>query len=261
MRPPVLLAVLVPALVAAAPSPDGGDGAPQDLPVVQLSGDPALDLLQRIAREGRDEAGALRDFEALVSLGTGAVPTLSGVYADPAAPGEERWVAARALGRIGGGDALRALRGGLARMPVLDRLAAATALGDLRAPAAAADLAAALADPALAVRICAADALAALGPAAPFDALARALDRAMAPPGGRDPLRAHLIAALGATGDPRAVRPLVEALDESDPEARAAALRSLPSLARSAGFPSPPSAAEGAERWKAWWAGSGGSPR
>ncbi|MCK6529410.1 HEAT repeat domain-containing protein [Myxococcota bacterium] len=229
--------------------------------MVQLSGDPALDLLRRIAREGRDEAGALRDFEDLVALGAGAVPALAGVYADPAAPGEERWVAARALGRIGGGEALRALKEGLARLPVLDRLAAATALGDLRDPAAAADLAAALADPALAVRICAADALAALGPRAPFDALARALERSGEPAGGRDPLRTHLVAALGATGDPRALGPLVEALDDPDPEVRAAALRSLPSLARGAGRVSPPSGTEGAERWKAWWAESGGSPR
>ncbi len=245
-------------LLGTLPSPlVSGEEPPPNIPVVTMEVDPVLDLLERITRPGRSEEEALRWFEDLVQRGDSALPRLVKVYTQPIEAEARRWVAARALGRIGGELALSTLRAGLTQNAVLDRMAAVSGLTDLKAMEAIPDLERALlADPAMTVRMGAADALGAMGARAPLPTLLKALDAEANYHQGRSlPVRSHIVAALANTFDPAVVPRLVGAASDPDGAVRSQAQRGLLRLVPPADRPSKLSGNSEADgkAWKTWW--------
>src|SRR5207249_2352076 len=166
-----------------------------------------------------DEPPTQSAFDRIVGLDAGAIPRLATVLKDGNARFDQRWVSARALGRIGGKPATKILRSTLQtdRFSMV-RLAAIQALKDLNDPGSYEDFLKCLSDEALVVRSAAADALGTLGDARAVDPLTKALNREDNYYKGRSLwVRRHIVAALGAIESRSSVKTLIKALDDPDP--------------------------------------------
>jgi hypothetical protein len=230
-----------------------------DLPVVQASMDPALELLVQAANPRLAEEDGQRFFDQLVARGGTSLPTLARLFRDPASTDRENWVAARAIGRIGGEGARRSLESGLASRRVITRLGAIAGLQTLGDKESVQPLERALFDQALAVRASAADALGALGSKRSAKALAQALDLpANFHQGTSLFVRRHIVEALGAIGSIAGIETLVGALADSDPSIAMAALHALGQTTGmdfrgSAVLSGTPVGKDDIEAWTSWW--------
>ena len=233
---------------------------PADEAAVLSSVDKEIDaLLARISDKATGEIADKQDFDAIVTMADRAVPRLSAVLHDQAARFDQRWVAARALGKIGGKPATRSLRRALAEDKFsMVRLAAITGLKDLGDEGSYDAFIKALGDDAMVVRSAAADALGALGDARAVDPLVRALDREDNFYKGRSLwVRRHIVAALGRIESRAAVSTLIRALDDADPTVSREAVASLERLTR-VQFRIPARDQEewmtkATPKWKSWW--------
>ncbi len=210
-----MLARAVLALALALPA---RAGAPEDLALA--------------ADASADEATRMAAFDRLVALGATDMGHVLAVAGSADADARQRWVAVRALGRIGGARAREALVGLLADdMPAM-RAAAAQALGDLGDRTVTGRLTPLLDDPAILVRASAAEALGKLRDPSAVPALDRALaSRDNYYRGSSLWVRRHFVAALGAIGDEAAVPALLRCLDDADEAVSAEAVRAFEKVA------------------------------
>lgn len=216
-------------------------------------------VLARIADKETDEISDKTDFDRLIELEKAAVPRLSAVLANANAQYDQRWVSARALGRIGGKDSIKALRGTLTKDKFsMMRLAAIQGLKDSNDAGSFDALVTALSDDAMVVRSGAADALGALGDARAVAPLIAALNREDNFYRGRSLwVRRHIVAALGRIDSRSAVATLIETLDDADRSVGTAAVTSL-ELVTKVSFRVPAAnqqewLARTAPKWKTWW--------
>jgi hypothetical protein len=219
-----------------------------------------LRQLKRIIDDRTDVMSDRQDFETLTEMGGRAVPALGSILRDTDIGFGERWVAARALGRIGGSEA----RGHLVDTLENDRfsmarLAAIRGIRDLRDRSTVPIIAKYLEDDAMVVRSAAADALGELRDISAAPALLKALDREDNFYKGRSLwVRQHIVAALGEVQSRNAVPRLVQLLDDEDPRVGLAAIQSLGKITRlTFRVPGADTSIEytraAAPKWKAWW--------
>jgi hypothetical protein len=194
---------------------------------------PAEDLAlasSKVATEGvRMEA-----FERLVALGATDMDVVTKVSQAEGGDARQRWVAIRALGRIGG-DRSRGILIGLSKdpMPAI-RAASAAAMGDFGDEAFVPYLVQLIQDPAVIVRAGSATALSSMGDERAVEALSDALrDKKNTFRGRSIWVRKYFVEALGGTGSKGAYPALLRAMDDPDDEVAA---RVLPALEKIAGF-------------------------
>lgn len=257
----LLLAFLASAARQEDPPADlpAGEEAVPDLPVVEAMVDPVRELVAQAASPGVPEAVGQARFDEVVARGQAALPTLAAIFRESASSEYEVWVAARAMGRIGGDGALSTLVAGLDSPQVVTRLGAVSGLALARDKRATGPLEKALYDKAMAVRSSAADALAEIGSRQSSEALAAALDIPANFKNGRSlPVRRHIIDALGRIGSIGGLDALVRTLGDPDPELQLAAIHALQKITgmsfrpSGTGVDAPPSAAE-IQSWRNWW--------
>jgi HEAT repeat protein len=267
MRTLLALLWLLPASASAEeePPPDLPTSAQEqeeipDMPVVEAPLDPVRELIAQAANPRLPEAIAQRHFNQLVAMGSLALPTAAEVFRDPKATDFEAWVAARALGHLGGDGAVNTLLQGLKAKRIITRLGAVSGLEMLKDARAVGALERALFDQAMTVRDSAADALAAIGDRSSHKALSEALNLPANYLQGQSLfVREHIVAALGEVGSIGGIDALVGVLQDDDPRIALAATRSLTKITgityrdASVGDDAPPSETEVAS-WKAWWA-------
>ncbi len=230
-----------------------------DLPVVEATADPVLDLLLQAANPRLAESEGQRFFNALVARGESAMPSLAKVFRDPKSTDRENWVAARAMGRIGGESARRSLETGLESPRVITRLGSVAGLQTIGNKAAVEPLERALLDQAMTVRTAAADALGAIGARRSAKALSQALNLPANFHQGRSLfVRRHIIEALGAVGSISGIDALVGALSDREAEISMAALRALTQVTGmefrgNSVLPGTPVGKADIEAWSQWW--------
>jgi len=230
-----------------------------DLPVVEATTDPILDLLLQAANPRLPEKEGQRFFNELVARGGTAMPSLAKVFRDPKSTDRANWVAARAIGRIGGEGARRSLETGLGSPRVITRLGAVDGLQMIGDKAAVEPLERALLDQAMTVRAAAADALGAIGARRSAKALSQALDLPANFHQGRSLfVRRHIIEALGAVGSISGIDALVGALSDRDGAISMAALRALTQVTGmefrgNSVLPGTPVGEADIEAWTTWW--------
>lgn len=230
-----------------------------DLPVVEATIDPVLDLLVNAANPRLSDQDGQRFFDALVARGGTALPTLAKLFRNPRSSDRENWVAARAIGKIGGEGARRSLEAGLESPRVITRLGAISGLQSTADKASVQPLERALFDQAMTVRAAAADALGSLGARRSAVALTRALDLpANFHQGNSLFVRRHIVDALGAIGSISGIEMLVATLSDSDAEVAMAALKALTQTTGmdfrgKSVLPGTPVADADVEVWTAWW--------
>ena len=193
-------------------------GAQDDL--VQAS-NPALDHETRMAA-----------FQRLVDLGATDVSVIRAACQNSEAELRERWVAIRALGKVGGSPARQVLPALAGDPKPAIRSAAISAIGDLGSKDFTKTVAAGLGDDSIMVRAAASDALARIGDPAAIPALGEALQ---APDGHYRGsslwVRKHYVDAMGSIGSTKAYPVLLLALDDADPAVVASTLRALENIA------------------------------
>jgi len=254
------------AVVKAEEPPEGlrqgelpDDEPVPDLPVVEATIDPVLELLVNAANPRLSDQDGQRFFDALVARGSSALPSLAKLFRNPQSSDRENWVAARAIGRIGGEGARRSLEAGLESPRVITRLGAIAGLQNTADKASVEPLERALFDQAMTVRAAAADALGSLGVRRSAVALARALDLpANFHQGTSLFVRRHIVNALGSVGSISGIEVLVATLSDSDADVAMAALRALTQTTGmdfrgNSVLPGTPVGDNDIEAWTAWW--------
>ena len=216
-------------------------------------------VLARISDKETDEISDKTDFDRLLELDQAAVIRLSQVLRNANAKYDHRWVAARALGKIGGKDATKTLRAVIAEDKFsMMRLAAIHGLKDMNDPKSYEVFVKALTDDAMVVRSAAADALGTLGDPRAVGPLVDALNKEDNFYRGRSLwVRRHIVSALGKIESRSAVSTLIQTLDDADHTVGVAAVASLEQVTKvSFRVPAKDSQerlARTAPKWKSWW--------
>lgn len=230
-----------------------------EAPATQPS--PVQRYLVRIADDRTDTMSDQQDFNSIVEMNDSAVPVLGAVLRDPNKPFDQRWIAARALGKIGGPEALGHLKYTLENDKFsMARVAAISALNDLGDRSVRESVEKALEDDAMIVRSHAADALTRLGDHRSLPSLWKALDREDNYYKGHSLwVRKHIVATIGNLQSKKAVPRLVELLDDEDLRVGLEAINGLEKVTRFS-FRVPVTKADAREytkavapKWKQWW--------
>ena len=233
--------------------------APPELRVEVPDLDPFQEKLATVANPLLPEEHAQALFDELVANGEIAVPSLVATFRSGQSGDQENWVAARALGRIGGTAAIRALTSGLDSPRIITRLGAVSGLTLIADKDTVPALEQALFDRAMTVRAAAADALAIIGSRKSSLALSKALNLPANYHQGRSHfVRMHIVQALGNIGSIGGIEALIGVLGEDEEPLQIAASLSLEKITGTSFRPlggdpmAAPSAAEVAQ-WRAWW--------
>jgi len=230
-----------------------------DLPVVEAPLDPIHQLVGMAANPQIPDEEGQRFFEDIVRRGPLALTSLAQLFRDPESSDREAWVAARALGRIGGEGARRTLVDGLGSPRIICRLGAVSALNILNDKESTEALEGALFDQAMTVRAAAADALATIGMKRSARALSDALDLPANFHQGRSLfVRRHIVVALGKIGSIYGIEVLVKTLRDPEPEIQLAALTALEgttgmSFRDASVTPDMPPDTDEIAAWDGWW--------
>ena len=215
-------------------------------------------LISEAANPRVPEQIAEARFREIVSRGPSAAAELTLVFNDTKRADLEVWVAARALGRVGGQEALQTLLGGLKSQRIMARLGSVSGLGllgDLRAVSA---LEVTLSDKAMMVRAAAADALGLLGQPASASALAAALDVPANFRAGQSLfVRKHIVDAIGALGSNSSLALLVKSTGDADPTVQIAARNALIKMTGESFGRSAQVTPEETQAWQAWLSNQG----
>jgi HEAT repeat protein len=197
-------------------------------------------------------------FEEIVSRGPSAVPALTYIYKDPKRADLEVWVAARALGRVGGPEARAGLEAGLKSVRIMSRLGSVSGLGLMRDLQAIPALEGALYDKAMMVRAAAADALGGLAQPTSALALGKALNISANFRHGQSLfVRKHIVDALGAVGNSASIELLVTSVGDADPGVQISARKALVQMTGKSFGRSSKVSSDEAEAWQAWWQNEG----
>jgi len=239
---------------------DGSPAAPTPAAAKLTDADQeVLSALAVISDKSVDQASKNSAFGRIVGMDEQAIARLEAVLRDGNARFDQRWVSARALGKIGGKPAIKILRSVLETDKFsMIRLAAIEALKDLNDPGSFDDFVKCLTDDALVVRSAAADALGTLGDARAVDPLTKALDREDNFYKGRSLwVRRHIVAALGSIESRSSVKVLIKALDDVDPAVKGEAVSALERVTKVT-FRVPASTederiSKTLPKWKSWW--------
>ena len=256
MRGRLLIAGL---LLTAVPALASDDLEPiPEVPVVEAETDPVARLVGEAASPNVPPEIAQARFDELVARGGNALPSLARIYTDKASAELEVWVAARAMGRIGGEGARNTLVAGLESPRIISRLGAVSALELMKDKESCEALEKALFDRAMAVRAAAADALAAIGSRKSSVALSEALNIPANFKDGKSLfVRRHIVDALGTIGSIGGLDVLVTTLDDEEPDMRLAAVHSLQKITgmtfRGGAGPEAPVSPDEVQSWKNWW--------
>jgi hypothetical protein len=215
-------------------------------------------LVAEAANPGVPQTVAQARFNELVSRGSTAIPELNHIYNDKKRADLEVWVAARALGRIGGPEARSGLEAGLKSSRIMSRLGSVSGLGLMRDLTALPALEGALYDKAMMVRAAAADALGLLRQPSSAGALGKALNISANFRSGKSLfVRKHIVDAIGAVGSSASLDLLVTSTADADPSVQLAARNALVRMtSKSFGRGAKVSAQEAAS-WADWWQGEG----
>jgi hypothetical protein len=229
-----------------------------DVPVVEAETDPVARLVGEAASPRIPEEIAQSRFNELVARGGTALPSLARIYRDKSSAEPEVWVAARAMGRIGGDGARNTLVGGLKNERIINRLGAVSALEIMKDKESAKPLERALFDRAMTVRAAAADALAAIGSRKSSVALSEALNIPANFKDGKSLfVRRHIVDALGTIGSIGGLDALVSTLDDEEADMRLAAIHSLQQITgmsfRGGAGPATAVTPDEVQSWKNWW--------
>jgi HEAT repeat protein len=197
-------------------------------------------------------------FREIVSRGPAAARELTAVFNDTKRADLEVWVAARALGRVGGQEALQTLMGGLKSKRIMARLGSVSGLGLLGDQQAVSSLEATLYDKAMMVRAAAADALGLLGQPASAAALGAALDVPANFRAGQSLfVRKHIIDAIGALGSTSSLPLLVKSTGDADPTVQLAARNALIKMTGESFGRSAQVTPEETQAWQTWLSSRG----
>ncbi len=233
--------------------------APPALRVEVPNRDPFHEKLALIANPLLPELEAQALFDEVVASGSLAVPALVATYRDARSDDQANWIAARALGRIGGASAIRTLSAGLESPRIITRLGAVSGLSLIGDKDTVPALEKALFDRAMTVRASSADALALIGSRKSSVALSKALNLPANYHHGRSHfVRMHIIEALGNIGSIGGIDALIGVLGEHEEFLQIAASVALEKITGVSFRPlgtdpmAPPSASEVAQ-WQAWW--------
>ena len=261
----VSFTLVLPALASAEEAIPTGLREVRPVPtetLVPSSGAAVSALVAEAANPRVPQNIALARFEEIVSRGPSAVPELTHIYKDPKRADLEVWVAARALGRLGGPQARAGLEAGLKSTRIMSRLGSVSGLGLMRDLQATPALESALYDKAMMVRAAAADALAIFAQPTSATALGKALNISANFRGGQSLfVREHIVDALGAVGSSASIELLVASVADADPGVQLSARNALVKMTgKSFGRSKQVSSAE-AEAWQSWWQDEGRAGR
>lgn len=233
--------------------------APPELRVEVPTLDPFREKLALVANPLLPEGEAQTLFDELVASGQLALPALVATYRDAQSDDQANWIAARALGRIGGPAAIRTLSAGLDSPRIITRLGAVSGLSLIADKETVPVLEQALFDRAMTVRASSADALALIGSRKSSTALSKALNLPANFHHGRSHfVRMHIVQALGNIGSIGGIDALIGVLSEDEELLQIAASIALEKITGTSFRPlgtdpmAPPSAAE-IVQWQAWW--------
>lgn len=169
-----------------------------------------------------------KEFRQILQIGPRAIPTLVEIFQDSAALWQSRWIAAMALGRLGGKKASDVLKVGLNDPLFLLRMASAQALGNMGDLSTVPEIRKLLSDRALVVRASVADTLGVLKDRDSVPALIKELSASRNFHRGKSVwIRQTIMKSLGAIGDERAVPALMAALQEKELTIRLEACEAL----------------------------------
>ncbi len=233
--------------------------APPELRVEVPTLDPFQEKLALAANPLLPEDEAQTLFDELVASGDLAVPAMVTTFRDAQSGDQENWIAARALGRIGGPTAIRTLSAGLDSPRIITRLGAVSGLSLISSKETVPALERALFDRAMTVRAYSADALALIGSRKSSVALSKALNLPANFHHGRSHfVRMHIVEALGNIGSIGGIDALIGVLGEEEEPLQIAASMSLEKITGISFRPlgtdpmAAPTPAEVAQ-WQAWW--------
>jgi HEAT repeat protein len=237
-------------LKSVRPMPAGSGIAPSGAAVGSLVAEAANPRVPENVAQAR--------FNEIVGRGAPAIPELNYIYKDPKRGDLEVWVAARALGRIGGDEARTGLEAGLKSSRIMSRLGSISGLGLMKDLQATPAIEAALYDKAMMVRAAAADALGLFRQPSSAGALGKSLNISANFRSGQSLfVRKHIVDALGAVGSSASLQLLVTSVGDADPAVQLSARKALVKMTgKSFGHASEVSAEEAAS-WASWWAESG----
>lgn len=251
------LLVLLPASAAAE------EEIPTDLEEVRAapghadlppSGGSVEALIAEAANPAVPEQVARARFNEIVQRGPAVVPELIAIYKDSKRSDLEIWVAARALGRVGGSSARAGLIEGLSSKKIMARLGSVSGLSLMQDVEAVPALEGALQDKAMMVRAAAADALGALRQPRSSAALSKALNLPSNFKSGRSLfVRNHIVDAMGSIGSLASVETLLETLEDSDPSVQVAASRALGNITGLSFGNGTSVTSDEVTSWKNWW--------
>jgi hypothetical protein len=215
-------------------------------------------LVAEAANPGVPQAVAQTRFNELIGRGQTAVPELNHIYGDSKRADLEIWVAARAMGRIGGQEARVGLEGGLKSSRIMSRLGAISGLGLMGDHQALPAIEAALFDKAMMVRAAAADALALLRQPSSAPQLGKALNLAANFRSGKSLfVRKHIIDAIGAVGSSASLSLLVTSVADTDPSVQLSARRTLERMTGKKFRQGATISTQEIESWTNWWQSEG----
>lgn len=209
----------------------------------------ALEVAADAQRADHERVAA---FDALLHVPN--IDALAAVAADPQTHMRQRWIAVRALGKIGGAPVRDTLTPLLRAPEAALRAATVSALADADIRGMAVLVSELLRDPAIIVRSAAADSLARMGEEIAVPALVDALEDPSNVYRGQSLwVRRHFVQALEAIGGHNAVGGLIGALEDSDPTVSAAALAGVDRLVAHS-YAAGRSHVDEVQAWKRWWA-------
>lgn len=219
-------------------------------------------LVAEAANPGVPHTVAQARFDEIIHRGSTAVPELSHIYKDSKRADLEIWVAARAMGRIGGQEARVGLEDGLTSPRIMSRLGAVSGLGLMGDRQALPAIEAALFDKAMMVRAAAADALAKLHQPSSATQLGKALNMAANFRAGKSLfVRKHIIDAIGAVGSSASLDLLITSVADTDLAVQLSARQTLVRMTGKSFGRGTTVTSEEIEAWANWWRSEGSAAR
>ena len=225
---------------------------PTSKPVISPGGT-AEQRVRTIIDSVKPDQAYPEEFEELLAIGMDGIPTLIEIFSNPGSPWQSRWIAAMALGRLGGEDALTALKMGIRDSLFLVRLASVTAMGNTQDPDVLPNIRETINDKALVVRSASVEMLGRLKDRQAVPLLIEALWHKSNFHRGKSLwIREKIISALGEIGDQEAIPELIKVLSEREEPIQIRGCEALAKIVPEAEIKVLPGETDCIEKWVAW---------